>query len=244
MNSRALAAVVMAALIAVTPGCIPLSPQAAMAMEVFKLMTPALAALMSNMKTVDEPNQAKLAELEAKKDWEGMVAFAQKNLKVDPMSADWWMVVGYAYTQMARYEDAAAAFQKVVQYSPDQIDGYNLLAEAYRVQGKPEEAIRILDRGLRVNQESATTYLLIGQSFNDLKQPDRAVEYFQLALRRDVQLVEAWYGLGVAYARLGRTAEFDEVERGLRQLSPTRADQLARLRPRTFGTSSAAPIRQ
>jgi len=244
MNNRTLAAVVTAVLIAVAPGCIPLSPQAAMAMEVFKLMTPALQALMNNMKTVDEPNQKKLAELEAKKDWEGMVAFAQKNLKVDPMSADWWMVVGYAYTQMARYEDAAGAFQKVVQYSPDQIDGYNLLAEAYRVQGKPEEAIRILDRALRVNQESATTYLLIGQCFNDLKQPDRAVEYFQLALRRDARLVEGWYGLGVAYARLGRTADFDEVERGLRELSPAHADQLARLRPRTFGTSSVSPSRQ
>lgn len=215
-----------------------------MAMEVFKLMTPALQALVDNMKTVDEPNQAKLAELEAKKDWEGMVAFAQENLKVDATSADWWMVAGFAYTQLARYEDAASAFQKVVQYSPDQIDGYNMLAEAYRVQGKPEEAIRTLDRALRVNQESATTYFLIGESFNDLKEPDRALEYYQLALRRDAKMIPAWYGMGVAYARLGRTAEFDEVERGLRQLSPERADQLARLRPRAFGSSSASPSRQ
>jgi tetratricopeptide (TPR) repeat protein len=234
----------MATLLAAAPGCIPLSPTAAMALEVFKLMTPALQALMSNMKGVDAPNQAKLAELEAKKDWDGMVAFAQKNLKVDPVSPDWWMVVGYAYTQMARYEDAASAFQKVVQYSPDQIDGYNLLAETYRVMGRPEDAIRVLDRGLRVNQESPTTYLLIGQSFSDLKQPDRALEYFQLALRRDVKLIPAWYGLGAAYARLGRTADFDEVERNLRQLSPPDADRLARLRPRTFGSTSTAPSRQ
>lgn len=244
MSSRTLAAAVMAALIAVAPGCIPLSPTAAMAMEVFKLMTPALQALMNNMKTVDAPNQEKLAELEAKKDWDGMVAFAQKNLKVDPVSADWWMVAGYAYTQMGRFEDAASAFQKVVQYSPDEIDGYNMLAETYRVLGKPEDAIRTLDRALRVNQESATTFLLIGQSFTDLKQPDRAVDYYQLALRRDGKLVPAWYGLGVSYARLGRTAEFDEVERGLRQLSPPDADRLAPLRPRTFGSTSTSPSRQ
>lgn len=211
-----------------------------MAMEVFKLMTPALQALMNNMKTVDAPNQEKLAELEAKKDWDGMIAFADQNLKVDPASPDWWMVKGYAYTQLARYEDAAAAFTKVVQYSPDQIDGYNLLAESYRVMGKPELAIRTLDRALRVNQESATTYFLIGQCFNDLKQPDRAVEYYELALRRDGKLVDAWVGLGVAYARLGRTAEFDQVEKTLRGLAPARADQLARLRPRTFGSGSAA----
>lgn len=214
-----------------------------MALEVFNFMTPALQALLNNMKTVDAPNQEKLAELEAKKDWEGMVAFAQKNLKVDPMSADWWMVAGYAYTRLARYEDAAAAFQKMVEYSPDQVDGYNMLAEAYRMQGKPAEAIRILDRALRVNQESATTYFLIGENFNDLKEPDRAVEYYQLALRRDSQMVTAWFGLGVAYARLGRTAEFDQVEQALRRLSPERADELARLRPRTFGSTSAAPSR-
>lgn len=234
----------MAALIVVAPGCIPLSPTAAMAMEVFKLMTPALQALMNNMKTVDEPNQAKLAELEAKKDWDGMVAFARKNLKVDPANADWWMVEGYALTQQAKYEQAVVSFQKVVQYSPDEIDGYNMLAETYRVLGKPEYAIRTLDRGLRVNQESATTYLLIGQSFIDLKQPDRAIEYYQLAMRRDGKMIPAWYGLGVAYARLGRTADFDEVERGLRQLSPPDADRLVRLRPRTFGSTSSSPSRQ
>ena len=211
-----------------------------MALEVFNFMTPALQALMNNMKTVDAPNQKKLAELEAKKDWQGMVDFAQQNLKVDPMSADWWMVEGYAYTQLARYEDASAAFQKVVEYSPDEIDGYNLLAEAYRMQGKNAEAIRTLDRALRVNQESATTYFLIGENFNDLKEPDRAVEFYQLALRRDAKMIPAWYGLGVAYARLGRTAEFDQVERQLRGLSPQRADQLAQLRPRTFGSGSAS----
>jgi len=230
----------MLAALAAAPGCIPLSPGAAAALEVFNLMTPALQALLNNMKTVDEPNREKLAALEAKKDWEGMVIFAQQNLKVDPMNADWWMVAGYAYTQLARYEDAAAAFRKVVEYSPDEIDGYNLLAEAYRVQGKHAEAIRTLDRGLRVNQESANTYFLIGENFNDLKEPDRAVEYYQLALRRDAKMVPAWFGLGVAYARLGRTAEFDQVERGLRELSPERADQLARLRPRTFGSGSAS----
>ena len=242
--SRTIVAVVMIAAFGTAPGCIPLTPTAAMAMEVFNFMTPALQALLNNLKTADAPNEKKLAELEAKKDWDGMVAFAQQNLKVDPMNADWWMVEGYAYTQLARYEDAAVAFRKVVEYSPDQIDGYNMLAEAYRVQGKPEEAIRTLDRALRVNQDSATTYFLLGENFNDLKQPDRAVDYYQLALVRDAKLIPAWYGLGVAYARLGRTAEFDQVERSLRELSPQRADQLARLRPRTFGSGSASSMPQ
>jgi tetratricopeptide (TPR) repeat protein len=230
----------MLAALAAAPGCIALSPQAEVAMEVINFFTPALQTLLNNMKGVDAPNQKKLAELEAKKDWDGMVVFAQQNLKVDAMSADWWMVLGYAYTQQAKYEDAAAAFQKVVEYSPDEMDGYNLLAEAYRVQGKPAEAIRVLDRALRVSQDSPKTYFLIGECFNDLKQPDRAIEYYQLALRRDSEMVGAWYGLGVAYARLGRTSEFDQVEQGLRKLSPQRADQLAQLRPRTFGSGSAS----
>jgi tetratricopeptide (TPR) repeat protein len=238
--SRAIVAIVMLATLAAAPGCIPLSPQATLVLEALNLMTPALQTLMNNMKSVDEPNRKKLAELEAKKDWDGMIAFAQQNLKVDAMNADWWTVLGYAYTQQARYEDAAAAFQRVVEYSPDEIDGYNLLAEAYRVQGKPAEAIRTLDRALRVNQDSPTTYFLIGECFNDLKEPDRAVEYYQLALRRDSQMTDAWFGLGVAYARLGRTSEFDQVEQGLRKLSPQRADQLAQLRPRTFGSGSAS----
>jgi len=201
-----------------------------------QLLSPAFTALLNNMRTVDQPNQDTLAGFEAKRDWDGMIAFAQKNLKVDPASSDWWTVLGYAYSQKAEYEKAASAFTEVVRYSPDQVEGYNLLAEAYRMMGQYERAIRTLDRSLRVSDDSSVTYFLLGENFNALGRPERAIEHYQLALRRDNRLVPAWYGMGVAYAQLGRAAEFNEVVRSLREISPPDAARLAQLEPRAVGT--------
>jgi tetratricopeptide (TPR) repeat protein len=213
-------------------GC---TPQAQLALQAAQLLSPAFTALMNNMRTVDQPNQDKLAEFEAKRDWDGMIAFAQKNLQVDSTSPDWWTVLGYAYSQKAQYEKAAECFAEVVRYSPDQVEGYNLLGEAYRMMGQNERAIRTLNRGLLVTRDSPVTYYLIGENFNDLGRAERAVEYYEQALRRDNRLVPAWYGMGVAYARLGRTAEFNEVVRTLRQLSPPHAERLVQLEPRAVG---------
>jgi len=204
-------------------------------LQAAQYLSPVFATLMNNLRTVDQPNQDRLAEFEAKRDWDGMIAFAQKNLQVDASSPDWWTVLGYAYSQKAQYERAAESFAEVVRYSPDQVEGYNLLAEAYRMMGQPERAIRTLDRGLRVTRDSPVTYYLLGENFNALGRPERAIEYYEQALRLDGRLVPAWYGLGVSYARLGRAAEFNEVVRGLRELSPPDAERLAQLEPRAVG---------
>jgi tetratricopeptide (TPR) repeat protein len=236
LGPRLVVAAALAAAFALA-GC---TPQAQLALEAAQLLSPAFTALMSNMRTVDQPNQEKLAALEAKHDWDGMIAFAQKNLQVDASSADWWTVLGYAYSQKAQYEKAAEAFAEVVRYSPDEVEGYNLLAEAYRMMGQHERAIRTLDRGLRVTRESPVTFMLIGENFNALGRSERAIEYFEQALRRDNRLVPAWYGMGVAYARLGRATEFNQVVGTLRELSPPDAARLAQLEPHAVGAREPA----
>lgn len=214
------------------------TPQAHLALQAAQLMSPAFTTLMNNLRTVDRPNQERLAELEAKRDWDGMIAFAQRNLLVDSSSPDWWTVLGYAYSQKAEYERAADAFAQAVRYAPDDVVGYNLLAEAYRMTGQYERAIRTLDRALRVDRESPVTYFLLGENFSALGRTERAVENYEQALRRDARLVPAWYGLGVAYARLGRTAEYEAVIRNLRELSPPDAERLAQYEPRAAGGRS------
>ncbi|MCL4802307.1 MAG: tetratricopeptide repeat protein [Burkholderiales bacterium] len=199
------------------------------------MLSPVFVTLMNNLRGMSRTNQDKLAEFEAKRDWDGMIAFAQQNLQVDSSNPDWWTVLGYAYSQKAEYEKAADAFAQVVRYSPDQIEGYNLLAEAYRMMGQHERAIRTLDRSLLIDRESPVTYFLIAENFGALGRTERAVEYYEQALRRDNRLVQAWYGLGVAYARLGRTAEYEQVVRSLRELSPPYAERLAQFQPRAVG---------
>src|SRR3989304_1368146 len=57
-----------------------------------QVLSPAFPALANNLRTVDQPNQDKLAAFEAKRDWEGMARFAQQNLQVDGSHAAWGRV--------------------------------------------------------------------------------------------------------------------------------------------------------
>lgn len=194
------------------------------------------------MKGVSEPNREKLAALEQKGDWNGILRFAQENMATDPTNADWRVVAGYAYAQLGQYERAADQFQQAVRISPDDISAWNLLAQSYRAMGQPERAIRTLDNALRVNQDSPVTYYLLGASFMDLKRPDRAVGFYEQALQRNARFPEALFGAGLAYAQLGRRSEFEFTVQRLRAINPAAADQLARTPVATAPATSAGGI--
>ena len=210
------------ALAALLSGC--LSPAASVLLGLIPDGT--FTTLLKNMQGVSEPNREKLAALEQKGDWSGIVQFAQANLKTDPNNADWWLVAGYAYSQLGDLQRAADSFQQAVRIEPQDIDGWNLLAQAQRSLGQPERAIRTLDNALRITRDSPVTFYLLGESFNDIKRPERAVGFYEQAVQLDPQFVPALYALGLTYARLGRRADFDATVQLLDKLNPQAAKQL------------------
>jgi tetratricopeptide (TPR) repeat protein len=215
-------------------GC--LSPAASLVLSLIPDGT--LGTVLNNMKGVSEPNREKLAALEQKGDWQGIVQFAQENIAVDPTNSDWRVVAGMAYVQLKQYERAADQFQRAVQLSPDDITAWNLLAQTYRAMGQPERAIRTLDSALRINQDSPVSYFLLGESFRDLKRPERAVGFYEQALQRNPQFPEAVFGAGVAYAQLGRRMEWEIAVQRLRKMNPALAEQLASIPPQSAPTTA------
>jgi tetratricopeptide (TPR) repeat protein len=71
------------------------------------------------------------------------------------------------------------------------------------------------------------TYFLLGESFSDLKRPDRAVSFYEEAVQRNPKFPEAVYGLGIAYAQLGRKVEFEATVDLLKKMDPQAAERLA-----------------
>jgi tetratricopeptide (TPR) repeat protein len=204
-------------------GCI--SPQASALLGLLPEGT--FTTLLNNMRGVSEPNRERLAALEEKGDWNGIAEFAQAQRGRDPHNADWWVISGYAYSQLARYEQAAEHFRQAVRISPEDITGWNLLAQSYRSLRQPERAIRTLEAALRMTQDSAMTWYLLGESYTDLQRPERAVGFYERAVEREPKFAEAVYALGVTYARLGRKTEFDATVQLLKKLDPQAAQKLA-----------------
>ncbi len=177
----------------------------------------------------DDANVKQVAELEARRDWQGMLKVATDNIKRDPNNHDWWLIAGFSHSQMAQHAQAIPFYQTVIRLRPDDIYSWNLLAQSYRSLNEPERAIRTLEQALLIKSDSATSYFLLGESFRDINLYDRAAPNYASAAGIAPGMAEAWYGLGVSYARLGRRIELPLIVERLRRLNPALAAQLEQL---------------
>lgn len=219
---RALAVLITCAALT---GCV--SPAASVALALIPDGT--FATLLSNLQGVETPNQDRLAKLASEGDWDGIARFAEQNIAADTTNSDWWLIGGYARTQLHQFERARSMFAEAVRLTPDNMDAWHLLAQSYRALGQPERAVRTLDNALRVSQVWPMTYFLLGESFRDLKRTTQATEYYEQAVQRDAQFVAAWYALGQTYWQSGRAADYKQVIEVLRRLDAGAAARLERL---------------
>lgn len=189
------------------------------------------SALLGNVRGMEEGNQRRVAELEARKDWDGLAKLAEENISKDRNNADWWLVAGYAYSQAGRHAQAVERFVERVRLAPDDLLGWNFLAQSYRDAGQPQRAVQTLNNAHLVRPGTPATWYLLGESYSDLNRYLPAAAAYREAVQLERDFAQAWFGLGRAYARLGRRAEYDQALRALQQLSPALAKELAELRP-------------
>jgi len=187
--------------------------------------------LLSHFQDMDESNQKRVAELEARKDWEGLTKLAEENLARDRNSSEWWIVAGYAHSQAGRHQRASECYSEVVRLAPDDMLGWSLLAQSYRDAKQPLRAVQTLNNAHQVRQGTAETWFLLGESYLDLGRDLPAVSAYREAVQRNGEFARAWFGMGRAYARLGRRAEFEQVLKRLEELNMPLAKELAELRP-------------
>jgi tetratricopeptide (TPR) repeat protein len=187
--------------------------------------------LLSHVQGMDESNQKRVAELEARKDWEGLTKLAEENLARDRHISEWWIVAGYAHSQAGRHQRASECYGEVVRLAPDEMLGWNLLAQSYRDAKQPLRAVQTLTNAHRVRQGTAESWFLLGESYSDLDRDLPAASAYREAVQQNGEFARAWFGLGRAYARLGRRAEFEQALKILEQLNAPLAKELAELRP-------------
>lgn len=187
--------------------------------------------LLSHLEKTSDTNRLRLAELDAQRDWHGMVKFAEENLARDPSNSDWWMVKGYAYTQLKQHRQAAECYSEMVRLAPDDMTGWSLLAESQRAMGQSARAVQTLDNALLIRRDSPATWFVLGESYSDLGRDAPAAQAYRQAVQLNRSFAQAWYGLGRVYARQGYKADFEQVVRTLEQINPALAQQLAKEQP-------------
>lgn len=187
--------------------------------------------LLSHLEKTSDTNRRRVAELDGRGDWNGLVQLAEENLAQDRSNTDWWMVKGYAYMQLGQHEQATECYSEIVRLRPDDMLGWNLLAQSQRAARQPQRAAQTLNNALLIRQDSPATWYLLGESYTDLGDYQPAALAYRQAVRLNREFAQAWYGLGRSYARQGRQADFEQIVHTLAQLDPPLAQQLAKERP-------------
>lgn len=184
--------------------------------------------LLSHLEKTSDTNRRHIAELESRGDWKGLVQLADENLARNRFNSDWWLVKGYAYTQLREHRQAAECYSEMVRLAPDDIVGWNLLAQSQRAMGESARAVQTLDNALLIRRDSASTWFVLGESYSDLGRNQPAAQAYRQAVQLNRTFAQAWYGLGRSYARQGHKADFEQVVRTLEQINPALAQQLAK----------------
>jgi len=221
--AAALKRFLLAAVLAISCGAC--TPQQQLLMSLLPDGT--IPVFLSNFQQVGDTNRRRIAEFEQRRDWDGLVRFAEENVKLDKTNSDWWIVSGYAYSQAGKRREAIASYGEAIRITPEDALAWNLLANSYRLDGQPERALQVVDRALNINRNTPATWILQGEIYSDLGRFQPAVGAYQEALKLDQGLGQAWLGMGKAYARLGRNAEVKEVAKVLENLDPPLAKELA-----------------
>ena len=201
------------------------TPQAGLLMSLLPDGT--VPILLSHLERVDDSNRRRLEDFERRGDWNGLASFAEENLARDKSNADWWLVAGYAHSRLGQHQRATEYYGEAVRLAPEEATGWNLLAQSYRATGQPQRAINTLNNALLAIRDAPVTFYLLGESYGDIGRFDLASGAYQEALKIDSGFAEAWFGMGRAYVRLGRSAEAGEVVTVLERLNPPLARELA-----------------
>jgi predicted Zn-dependent protease len=180
-----------------------------------------------------------ISELNKKRDWDGLLRFAQARQRQDPAGSDWGVIAGYALSRKGDYSKAISVLAPIVQSNPEDIGAWNLLGEAQRRAGQPGQAARTLERASAIGRTSFVTFFFLGEAYRDSRRLDRAVPAYREAARLAPEFAQAWFELGSASARMGDQNESATALESLQKLDPALAAELKK----RIDAASAKPIR-
>lgn len=167
-----------------------------------------------------------ISDLNKKRDWDGLLQFAQARQRQDPAGSDWGVIAGYALFRKGEYPKASAILGSVVQRNPEDVGAWNLLGESQRRAGQPGQAVRTLERASAVGRTSFVTFFFLGEAYRDSQRLDRAIPAYRESTRLAPEFAQGWFELGAASARMGDRAEAKTAVDTLKKLDPALAAEL------------------
>ncbi|MGC8839299.1 MAG: tetratricopeptide repeat protein [Anaerolineae bacterium] len=136
-------------------------------------------------------------------DAEGAIAVLEPVVRGGSLSAEALFLLGNAYTEAGRLQEAEQAYRSALALEPDDPDTLsNLGVVLYRMQ-RPSEAVEQFQEAARLLPDDAEIRYNLGGALYTLGRVEEAIQAFEAARERDPNLPQVYLGLGYAYRDQG-----------------------------------------
>jgi len=152
----------------------------------------------------------------------------EEALRLEPGEEQGWVILGYNYVVIGRYDEALGAYQTALRLKPDDENGWFGIGCLYERLGQYGKAISSEQEAIRLKPGYELAWVCLGLAYLDLRKYDQAMNADQEAVRLKPDDARAWYDMGLALKGEGRQSDVIRVYEKLKALDAKLADQFFR----------------
>ncbi|MCX5633376.1 MAG: tetratricopeptide repeat protein [Phycisphaerae bacterium] len=178
--------------------------------------------------TVDANDAQSLFEKGVKElwqeNWSAALTYFRKATEKNSQDAGAWILAGYCYDKLGRYQEAIEAYKQAIRIKPDFAEAYLCLGATYGKLGRYQDEIESYKQAIRIKPDYADAHYNLGVSYGELGRYQDEIESYKQAIRIKPDYAEAHGNLGVAYKNLGRYQEAIEALKQAIRIKPDLAE--------------------
>ncbi len=134
------------------------------------------------------------------------VAVCEKLVHLKPDDASAHVLLGNAYAEVGRTQEATASYQQALGLDPNCFDAYLGMGKVHFDQGAYADAIVSYQKALKIRPRSANGHLSLGLALSNAGRYEEAMQAFQKAKELDPAAAETQILTGKAYFQAGMYA--------------------------------------
>ncbi len=131
------------------------------------------------------------------------IIVCEKLVRLKPADASAHVLLGNAYAEGGRTQEATASYQQALGLDPNCFDAYLGMGKVHFDQGAYAEAIVSYQKALKIRPRSASGHLSLGLALSNAGRYEEAMQAFQKAKELDPAAAETQILTGKAYFQAG-----------------------------------------
>jgi len=143
--------------------------------------------------------------------WSAALTYFQKATEKNPQAADAWILTGFCYDNLSRYQEEIDAFKQAIRIKPDLAEAHDNLGNAYYKLGRYQDSIDAHKRAIKIKPDYAKAHNNLGVAYGKLGRYQEEIAAYKQAIKINPDYANAHYNLGNAYNKLSRYTEAIEA---------------------------------